>query len=144
MKNTKILLTISLLILLFISGCTSSTTGVQDTLLNGKWVLQTINNKEVVLEKTGGEIPYLDFNVKLYLVTGSTGCNVLRGKIYVNSDEITFSEMSMTKIFCSDAEYEVPITGFLFHSEPLGYKVNNNVLTFTKKDKVVMTFKKQL
>ena len=142
MKKINIFLTVSIVFLSLIFGCSSSGTGVQNDLLNGKWILQKINDKEVILEKSGGEIPYLNFNVKLNLISGSTGCNIMDGKTLVTSDEITFSGMSMTKIFCPDAEYEVSITGYLFNSAPLKYKVSNNELTLSKDDKVVMTFKK--
>ena len=142
MKKSNLFLALSLISLLIYSGCGSSGKGVQTSLLNGKWILQTLNNKEVVAEKSGGEIPYLSFNIKLNSVTGSTGCNIINGKTDITGIEITFSDMSMTKINCTNAEYEMEFVNFIFHANPLQYKISNNILTISKNDKIIMTFRK--
>lgn len=141
MKNINLLLIVSIVCLFFISGCTSSNSSTGAS-LNGKWLLKTLNGEEVVKEKTGGEMLYLDFNVKGNSVGGNTGCNNLGGKIIVTAAEITFSDMWMTKMACDAAEYEIDFTSLLFSSEPLKYKIDNDVLTFFKSEKVIMTFER--
>jgi heat shock protein HslJ len=85
---------------------------------------------------------FLNFNVKENSVGGNTGCNDLGGKIVVTSDKIAFSDMWMTKMFCIEAKYEITFVDYLFHSEPLKFKIENNVLTFSEDGKVIMTFER--
>lgn len=107
------------------------------------WVLQTLNGKEVVKEKAGKEIPFLKFNLKDSGATGNTGCNDVYGKAIVTGDEITFSEMIMTKMFCSDAQYEQEFVDVLFYKGALKYKIDGGNLSLFKDGAEVMVLKKK-
>lgn len=111
--------------------------------LNAAWMLRTLNGNDVIKEKAGKEVPYLTLNAKDNSVLGSTGCNSVYGKIEINGDEIKFSDMSMTKMFCDDAGYEQDFVSELFGNEVVKYKLENGILTFTKQDKAVMSFEKK-
>ena len=129
--------------LLFIYGCGSSVNNTTNSkMLNGKWMLTSLNDKQIVKEQAGKEMPYLEFNLTTNNVGGSTGCNDLNGKVVVAGDDITFSGMSSTKMECSDAKYETEFIGMIFHAETMKYKIDNNTLSITKTGKVVMTLKK--
>ena len=127
----------------FSFGCNSIKINDAKKLLNGKWMLISINGKEVVKEKAGGNMPYVEFDSTASSLSGNTGCNDLDGKISIMETEITFRNMSMSKIYCPDAEYEYEIVNFLFHSEPIKYKFGNNKLTLSKNEKEEMIFKKE-
>jgi len=111
-------------------------------MLNGKWLLTTLNSQEIVKEKAGKEMPYLEFDLIKNYVGGSTGCNDLSGKVVITGDDITFSDMSKTKMECPDAKYEDEFVGMIFHAETMKYKIDKSILSITKNEKVVMTFKK--
>ena len=141
MRKLNFLIIVSTFCLFFIYGCTSSVTDTAAS-LDGKWLLKTLNEEKIIKEKAGREMPYLNFNLKNNSVSGNTGCNDLGGKIVVTSDKINFSDMSMTKIACSDAEYELKFVDNIFNAEPVKYKIENNVLTLLEDGKVIMTFEK--
>jgi heat shock protein HslJ len=143
MKNINFIFFVFTVFLVFSSGCNNENKTSTKKMLNGKWMLKTINGKEVVKNKTGGNMPFLDFNLTAGTVSGFTGCNDLDGKISVTETEITFSDMSMSKIYCPDANYEYEIVGFLFHSEPINFSIYNDLLTLAKNEKAEMTFKKE-
>lgn len=136
---------ISVLLALFvtsvflITGCSSSQTDAAK--IEGKWVLQTLNGKEILKEKAGSVIPFIEINQKDGKLFGNTGCNDLYGNSNVSGNEITFGNVGMTKINCSDAEYEIDFVSAV-KSGVLKYKIENNKLTFSKNDKVIMVFVK--
>lgn len=149
MKNKYRISRISFIIMVFMMfsffsfDCSSSNKTDAIKLLNGKWMLNTINGKEVVKDNTGGSMPYIEFDLTASSVSGNTGCNDLDGKFSIMDTEISFNNMSMSKIFCPDAKYEYEIVNFLFHSEPVKYKFGNNKLTLSKNEKKEMIFKKE-
>ncbi len=114
-----------------------------DSLLNNIWMLQTLNEKEVVKEKAGHEMPYLEFHLNDNSVTGNTGCNTFSGKALVTPDEITFSDVSVTKMSCTDAQYEQDILNIVFYKGALKYKMDNESLLIFRDDAVVMVLKKK-
>lgn len=142
MRKINFLLAAFMIFSFYSYSCNSGKTTDMKKMLSGKWELKTMNSKEVVKEKTGGAMPNLVFNLSDNSLSGNTGCNDLDGKINATETEISFSNMSMTKIFCSDAEYEKDIVSFLFHSEPANYKIEKDLLTLSKSDKTVMILKK--
>jgi heat shock protein HslJ len=143
MKIINLLLTGSIVFLTFIFGCSSSVNITDNSkMLNGKWLLTTLNSQEIVKEKAGKEMPYLEFDLIKNYVGGSTGCNDLSGKVVITGDDITFSDMSKTKMECPDAKYEDEFVGMIFHAETMKYKIDKSILSITKNEKVVMTFKK--
>jgi len=103
-----------------------------DSLLYNTWILKKINDTDVVEEKAGNEIPYLKFHSQDNELSGNTGCNDVYGKALITDDEITFSDMSMTKMYCSDAEYEIAIVNLIFQSEPVKFKIGNGNLMIFK------------
>ena len=109
-------------------------------MLPGFWSLKTLNGKEIDRNRTGEGFPYLEFNLTTDTVSGHTGCNNIEGNISVTDSLITFSNMSTSKMFCPDAEYEKDIINITFHSDPVKYKIDNNLLTFSRSGKEIMTF----
>jgi heat shock protein HslJ len=123
------------------SGYTDKKTEADSTLYC-KWILKKINGADVVKEKAGEQIPYIKFHSKDNELAGNTGCNDVNGKALITGDEITFSDMSMTKINCMDAEYETDYAEILFYKEPLKYNINNGILAIFKDGIEVMSLEK--
>ena len=143
MKKYILLFVGCVICLIFFHGCRNSDNQPNEKkFLAGKWLLQTLNGEEVNIEKAGSEVPYFYFNLMENKVSGNTGCNDLDGKISITETEITFSSMAMSKIYCSEAKYEYEIVKFFFKLEPVKYKIEDNILIFTRYEKVIMTCKK--
>jgi len=114
-----------------------------DSLRYHHWVLKKLNGIEIVKEKAGNEIPSIKFLMKENQLSGNTGCNDVYGKAFISGNEVTFSEMSMTKMFCSEAEYEMGFVNILFCKKPLKFKIENKNLTIFQENKAVMIFEKK-
>lgn len=143
-KFIKLYLKILLVLLIFVFVCCKPSDNVNsENSLSGKWLLHSVNNVEIVKEKTGSGIPYLILNPNKLSLSGFTGCNDLDGKMSISDSKITFGEMSVSKMFCPEAEYEYELINFLFNSEPVSYKIENNSLFMSKSGKDEMIFKKE-
>ena len=106
MKKTNLFLLFIIFCLIFIYSCSSSDNKhYTEKTLSHHWFLRVLNDKQVLKEKAGKQIPYLDLNMYENSVTGNTGCNDITGKVDLEDHNITFRNMSMTKMNCSDAEY---------------------------------------
>jgi heat shock protein HslJ len=143
----KIFSTLFLLIaVILVCGCTGKDNKVLKSegtsLLNGQWIIQKIDFKEVEKEKVGNEMPYLVFQLKDSSVSGFMGCNTLSGKIDVTGDEITFKKMSMSKMYCLDVPYEKDIINVIFSKVKLKYKIASGTLSLLENDEEIMILKK--
>jgi len=110
-----------------------------DSLIYQKWILIKLNGKDDVKEKAGEKLPYLKF--KLKEVSGYNGCNWANGDALITEDEITFSNMTITKMACgisSFSLYEQEIEDLFFYKKPFKYKIETGILTIYKKEKEVM------
>jgi heat shock protein HslJ len=68
--------------------------------INGKWILESINNDSANPEKYMKGLPYLELNISDASFRGSTGCNNMFGKITLKGTEISFSDIGQTKMMC--------------------------------------------
>lgn len=130
------------------STCSSSNKSLMDDPLitnkelEGKWLFKTIGGNEVVKEKAGKEFPYIKFNTADGSISGNTGCNVFNGNVTESTGVMSFSSMTTTKMFCSDALYEMDITSVFFSKDQYKYKIESGVLIISKEDKEIMTLVK--
>ncbi|MEG1574892.1 MAG: META domain-containing protein [Bacteroidales bacterium] len=77
-------------------GCSST----KSVALNGKWSLETINEKAV---SKSDQIPYIEINISDKRIGGYDGCNNIGGDLIIGKhDEITFDKMISTMRFCHD------------------------------------------
>lgn len=110
--------------------------------INGLWQLLYVNGNKVTKEKSGKEIPQLEFKTADNSLTGSTGCNRITGKIRVTAYLVDFENLAATRMFCSNAMYETPLLQLLRGS--LSYTLSNEELIFTKEGKQVLVFRRAL
>ena len=112
--------------------------------LNGKWILRTINGKEVVKEESAfGDIPYIEFKLNKNRAVFYDGCNWLNEDIAVTGNEIIFSFINTTKIDCDESAYVSGLPNFQLEKNTLKYKIENDVLTLSKNEEIIMTLKKE-
>ena len=120
----------------------NSTKVADDLSLDGKWILQKLNGSDVGDSSNLKIIPYLVFNMESNNITGFTGCNTITGRANTPGDEIKFNDMSVTKMECPDAKYEMDIVNMVFYNGPLKYKIDNGNLSIFKEVVELMVFKK--
>lgn len=130
------------------STCSSSNKSLMDDPvitnkdLAGKWIFKTIGGNEVVKEKAGKEFPFVNFNTGSGSISGNTGCNEFNGNVNELSGVMSFSSMTTTKIFCTDASYEIEISSVFFSKNQFKYKIDNGILVLIKDEKEIMTLVK--
>jgi len=130
------------------SSCSSANKSLMDDPvitnkdLAGKWVFKTIGGSDVVKEKAGKVFPFINFNIVSGSISGNTGCNEFNGNVVESSGAMSFSSMTTTKMFCSEATYETEITSVFFSKNQFKYKIDNGKLSINMDDKVLMTLLK--
>ena len=88
-----------LCVALSVVGCNSSKNMAK---LSGvKWVLQTLNDKELSLTDPNSEI-FIQFNEAEHRVNGRGGCNRFFGNYEMESSRLKFSPMGATRMACPD------------------------------------------
>ena len=126
-----------LCVALSVVGCNSSKNMAK---LSGvKWVLQTLNDKELSLTDPNSEI-FIQFNEAEHRVNGRGGCNRFFGNYEMESSRLKFSPMGATRMACPDLQTETEFFQMLDGVD--GYSIKDNKLSFVSKNKVVAVFKK--
>ena len=106
-----------------------------------KWVLQTLNDKDIVLSDPNSEIS-IQFNDVDKRVNGRAGCNRYFGNYEMEHDKLKFSPMGATRMTCPDIQTEAEF--FRMLEEVDGCAIKYHVLSFLIKRKVVATFQKSV
>ena len=103
-----------------------------------KWELTRFNGQSPAEAGFADRIPNLVINMQEGKAGGFSGCNSFGGKVAVEENKITFSQVFSTKMFCEG----IPEPEFFqLLDNTLTYNIANNTLTFEKDGKVVMEFK---
>ena len=120
-----------LCVALSVVGCNSSKNMAK---LSGvKWVLQTLNDKELSLTDPNSDEAERRVN-------GRGGCNRFFGNYEMESSRLKFSPMGATRMACPDLQTETEFFQMLDGVD--GYSIKDNKLSFLSKNKVVAVFKK--
>lgn len=117
-------------------GCKSK----KDTLqLEGfKWILKTLNGKEVTSTPSGTEI-FFYFNAAENRVNGRVACNRFFGHYKIDGENLKFSPLGATKMACpNDSEWEMEFFTALDATE--NFKWEDGMLVFGNKEKTLATF----
>ncbi|WP_196889376.1 META domain-containing protein [Aureivirga sp. CE67] len=69
-------------------------------LLNDIWVFENIEDKEV--PKGLEQAPRIEFDLKESMIFGNDSCNSLFGKINVNENQLSISDLGSTKMACRE------------------------------------------
>ena len=103
-----------------------------------KWELIRFNDQSPAESGFSDRSPNLVINMQENKAGGYSGCNSFGGKVAVEANKITFSQVFSTKMFCEG----VPESEFFqLLANTLAYNITNNTLSFEKDGKVVMEFK---
>ena len=83
--------------------------------------------------------PTIEIHLKDNKVVGNTGCNSLNGTVKVEEDQITFSDMVTTKMFCAESiEQEFLIALGMVNN----YNIEKMKLYLYRDDEELMIFQK--
>ena len=124
-------------VMLAATGCNSSKNMAK---LGGvKWVLQTLNDREVSLSDPDSEM-FIQFSEAEHRVNGRGGCNRFFGNYEMESNHLKFSPMGATRMSCPDSQIESEFFQMLDAVD--AYSIKDNKLSFLVKDQVVAVFKK--
>lgn len=94
----RILFSLNLVIFfLFMSCNTAKTAGISNEEITGSYTVKTLNGREI---KT--VIPKFSFTGSEQSINGNTGCNSFFGKFQINGNAITFEEMGVSEMYCSE------------------------------------------
>ncbi len=90
-----------LLLLVLLLSCTTKQTEKIDVMhLNDIWALESIKGEKIVLDKNIKNLPNIEIYVEDKRVYGNTGCNSFNGKVNIDDNKITFSEIIATEMAC--------------------------------------------
>jgi heat shock protein HslJ len=90
-----------LLLLVLLLSCTTKQTEKIDVMrLNDIWALDSIKGEKIVLDENIKNLPNIEIYVEDKRVYGNTGCNSFNGKVKIDDNKITFSEIIATEMAC--------------------------------------------
>ena len=136
MKNYKIIL--FAIISLLATSCSSSKKAV-DPLINDIWILEFIKGVDYNPKIQTDLRPTIEIHLKENQVIGNTGCNNMTGTVSVEEDQITFSDIITTKMFCAESiEQEFLIALGMVNN----YKIEKLELHLYQDDDEIMIFQK--
>lgn len=95
-----------------------------DANLDGKWILEKINNNMVSAADFAKGLPELSFDLAAGSLSGHDGCNRIMGSMEVLGNRIKFSAIAGTKMACPGNKKENEII----------HKLSNQVATYFFKD----------
>ena len=114
----------------------------QLTLLQDTWVLTSIQGDTVSTSNSQKETPRLDISLTQGHVSGTTGCNQLRGPIRADTHHIQFGPLITTKIACADQANSIESNFLKALTDLLTYRVADGKLILFKNGSPILTFRK--
>jgi heat shock protein HslJ len=134
----KIFLALMIASFLLTIGCSSNKESV-NTLLHDIWVLESIEGKTYSRVENQDLHPTIEIYLAEERFNGNTGCNNMNGKVTMNGNEISFSNIVTTKMFCDGVDE----TSFISALEKANnYKIEKMRLYLYENEKEILVFKK--
>lgn len=131
---------ILLAIITIIYGCsTKEAEGFNVNRLHDIWALESIEGKKIMIDENVKNLPVLEIYVKEERVHGNTSCNTINGKVEIENNQITFSDIITTEMACpGDLEHR-----FLSALQKVNnYKIEKLRLYLFKNKKELLTLRK--
>jgi len=137
MKGIKHLLIT--LIAVLMTFCTSSSETTTNQLINDIWALEFLKGVDYHPNSSSKERPIIEIHLKDKKVTGNTGCNSMNGTVVVQGNQIEFSDIVTTEMFCSESiEQDFLIALGMVNN----YKVEKLKLYLYEDDEEILIFQK--
>jgi heat shock protein HslJ len=95
----RILIFLALITIIY--GCsTKEVEGFNVNRLHDIWALESIAGEKIIIDENIKNLPALEIYVKEERVHGNTSCNTIDGKVEIDKNNITFSEIITTEMAC--------------------------------------------
>jgi heat shock protein HslJ len=114
---------------------------ITDSLLNGRWKLEELENKIAEDKDFDTEIPYLNITTNNNSVNAYAGCNQLNGTIFFEQGILRFTKVRTTRKMCAGNNKENLFLKALNSS--VNYKIENDRLTISNPSGIQAIFKKE-
>lgn len=112
-----------------------------DASLNGKWILQKINNKNLAASDFSRGLPIVDLQVQQGKISGHDGCNSINGIFEVLGSKIKFYPLASTKTACPVNRIESDISRKL-SDHTVDYYFKDGQLYLYLQDDSILVFSK--
>ena len=105
-----------------------------------KWELVTLNGEKVKLTDSDN-VMFIQFDIAENRVNGRAACNRYFGNFEIDGTKLKFSPMGATRMACPDLQKESEFFQMLDNVD--SFTLQDNVLSFLSKGKVIATFKQE-
>jgi heat shock protein HslJ/uncharacterized membrane protein len=112
-----------------------------DAALNGKWVLEKINNTSLAASDFAKGLPEILFELSTGRISGQDGCNHFTGSFEVMGSKINFKAFAGTKMACPANKPENEMIPVL-SGQVIDYYFKEEKLVFYLKDDSIIIFRK--
>jgi heat shock protein HslJ len=103
----------------------------------GRWELTAINEQSISKEIFTEGNPYIEIKDKDQVISGFTGCNVIRGQLTISGNKIKIEQLISSKRFCEGIpEHEILNAIKLADS----YTIKGKMLFFLNNESVLLSF----
>jgi len=127
------------LIAVLMTFCTSSSETTTNPLINDIWALDFLKGVDYNPNSSSKERPIIEIHLKDKKVIGNTGCNSMNGTVVVQGNQIEFSDIVTTEMFCSESiEQDFLIALGMVNN----YKVEKLKLYLYEDDEKIIIFQK--
>lgn len=103
-----------------------------------RWVV--VEMKGVPVQQSGGRRDaFLSFEVNEKRFNGNGGCNQINGNYSINKSDISFTDVTSTKMMCQDMAFESTLLTVL--SSVNRYEINGADMYLKKKNEILLILK---
>jgi heat shock protein HslJ len=110
------------------------------TRLQGTWTLTALHGEMYAPEASPENTPVLEMQVLDQRLTGTTGCSSLMGWVVVESDKISFTNLTVARHLCPDTDTESRFLDAL--AQVNCYRLTAENLVLLKDDQEILRFSK--
>ena len=141
----KIILSLTIICLAFISCNAGKTITDKTASLDGTWELNYITRPRIAFNGLfPNKKPTIIFDLKENRFSGNTSCNNYTGKLSVNGNTISFKEpIAVTKMMCLDGQGESVYLSTLEKIDSYSISEDGKTLNFIMGDIAMMRFEKK-
>jgi heat shock protein HslJ len=141
----KIILSLTVICLAFISCNSVKTITGKTASLEGTWELNYVTGPRIAFNGLyPNKKPTIIFDLKENRFSGSTSCNNYTGKLNVNGNAISFKEpIAATKMMCLDGQGESVYLSTLEKIDSYSISEDGKTLNFIMGDIAMMRFEKK-
>jgi heat shock protein HslJ len=96
-----LVLCIVIIFFTLVIGCSSKETEKTDVMrIHDIWALESIDAEKVLIDESIKNLPMIEIYVEEARVYGNTSCNSFNGRVKIDENQITFSELISTEMAC--------------------------------------------